>query len=58
MAISKKRLTEIREISEIDMSDVDELGDSFFKSAILVKPGESLVSSVKSAFRTNPFGFS
>jgi superfamily II DNA or RNA helicase len=49
MPISKKRLTEIHSINaeEIDMSDSEELGDEFFKEAILTRPNESVLDSLR-----------
>ena len=54
MTISKKRLTEIRDIEEINMSDIDELGEGFFKRAVLTKPGEGVIDSTRRAFRKIP----
>lgn len=47
MALSKTRLKEINSIpdSEIDTSDIPELGSSFFEKAILVTPHDSLLKA-------------
>ena len=56
MPISKKRLTEIASIGDgdIDMSDSPELDDEFFSRSVLTRPGEGVISSVKSAFKAVP----
>jgi superfamily II DNA or RNA helicase len=56
MPISKKRLTELFRLADegIDMSDIDELGDQFFDKAVLTRPGESVVSTVRRAFNPVP----
>jgi superfamily II DNA or RNA helicase len=56
MPISKKRLTELFRLADedIDMSDIDELGDEFFNKAVLTRPGESVVSTVRRAFGQVP----
>jgi superfamily II DNA or RNA helicase len=56
MPISKNRLTEIWSIREadIDISDIDELGDQFFAKAVLTRPGENVIDVVRRAFNRVP----
>ena len=54
--ISKKRLIEIQSIKddELDMSEIEELDDSFFKDAILTRPGENVIDSINRASHKIP----
>ena len=54
MPISKKRLTEIQNSGEIDMTDIDELDEDFFSKAVLTRPGEGVIDSVREAARRIP----
>lgn len=56
MPISKKRLADILSISDesIEMSDDEELGDDFFRRAVLTRPGESVVKSLQHPVKTIP----
>ena len=51
MPISKTRLTELGAITdeEIDLSDIDELGHHFFSRAVLTRPGETVLPTVRPA---------
>ena len=51
MPISKTRLINLGAVTdrEIDMSDIDELGDQFFAKAVLTRPGESVLETVRRA---------
>lgn len=47
MAISLERLSEIAQKGEIDTTDIAELDNDFFKDAIQVNPGDSMLSEVR-----------
>ncbi len=56
MPISKTRLTKLSAITdrEIDMSDIDELGDQFFAKAVLTRPGGNVLEAVRSLVKHVP----
>lgn len=56
MPISENRLAELGAIKDedLDMSDIDELGDQFFAKAVLSRPGENMLDVVRRTFSRVP----